>query len=1280
MKASKRLLALVLCLAMVLSLGTVAFAAESAGIDQGELAAAPAQVQWLVDNGYVIGYDDGSLGLATNITRAQFATILARADGLADADAATYAPMAPNYFSDVSADSWYAGYVAYCYGKGIVAGYGDGTFKPEQDVTGIEAAKMILCSVLDYDQAPYTGSALWSFNVMTDAEAAGLTADVDANLSEAIDRENAFIMLYNALYAPSFENHGLAYIKDYDVAALYCSGGSGAEDDPYQYTIAEGFYTADSFTPWNDGADIELYQYTVDTTTGKGVLTLVDGTVYMDADRGEAYFFAKVTDPDGVVTWYKFIPAGAYEFKDLTGIIIANEYADLYDDEPRDEGITILRVGDVNIPLFASTDLDALGMVYKVSTTTNEKGVYHIVADSLIDLEAGYVIATDAKAYKTATGKLASDYEAFYNFSEKPLDDEIVSVELDIKFTTEANVYLIGDKVPVDILEDYFNYGDNNKTGLNYKRWYNAHVVEEFPEFTSEELNDYVEGFVYKYIDTDGDRAGKYDIVLVLAYKGAAGVENRPGTEPTDDDYLAFAAEPAAFAGLTLGADGPTREVALYVTIDGTTYVNIADSEIITPKKADWLESDIPTVEMRGYLVGDNVDADGDKIDVMEAGDTYVVYYDLLGNSFAAKLAGSDYVLVTELSRASSRSSLFGATLMFPGEDEADFDVYMPTTDVIANLYEANDKDWNRVSNLLDAEASRLDDVNSVNYFNNFRRIGEGQYWTTLASYLPAEEGDAFDYTLLTPYYSKNAGVDYVPIPIPASLGNPRNIVIGYQEDPRTGDETEVYAQITNATDIYLVYGDERVGGYLLDVEYYQGSSKLPVIMDYDIHGIYGIVEEDRGNVVASTLVIEVFRTRDYAVDFAYQTGAKTFGDIGDDDLARISAAYSGGEYEDPAFYIIEDGELDTYLSAREAFVGYVRWLPFEVGGMGMGPEDNTMYAVGADICDDVAFVLGYLNSARLTSAYNLAAGTVPLYTNQAKVYAIKENDDGYFFKEELSGMDVQEGDYVVGIFGGNSVTVTGPGTLSSDLYADIDGITYYIDLSQSAKAVYNYFGFDSQYVKGAMVSVETGNLIVEVADIEIAPTGARGAGSAEAQAALLDEGAPDNFSIYKENGKPVFVDMRNAATYGLADKFEPPMGELAMYAAVLLIDPDGAFTITANAGGIAATLTSGDTNDNEEEVDIFAAKYYFDGEDLEDAEFTLKAESGETLVFADDASYKVYCGERLVPDYLIDGNGFLAEGGTLTLFLEKFAANNFALDDITIEITGVGIQVGEEA
>lgn len=86
---------------------------------------------------YVYGYPDGSFKAENGITRAETAAIFARA--LTDyVEGTAYT----GSYSDV-ADDWYTNYVNFLSTRGVITGYEDGTFRPDNNITRREFTAMI---------------------------------------------------------------------------------------------------------------------------------------------------------------------------------------------------------------------------------------------------------------------------------------------------------------------------------------------------------------------------------------------------------------------------------------------------------------------------------------------------------------------------------------------------------------------------------------------------------------------------------------------------------------------------------------------------------------------------------------------------------------------------------------------------------------------------------------------------------------------------------------------------------------------------------------------------------------------------------------------------------------------------------------------------------------------------------------------------------------------------------------------------------------------------------
>lgn len=97
---------------------------------------APAIV-WAKESGVVQGYPDGLFRPRRSVNRAEFLKIL-----LESQEIDLSQEQARTGFPDIDEDAWYAPYVRYAKRTGIIEGYPDGLFRPDQTVNTAEALKM----------------------------------------------------------------------------------------------------------------------------------------------------------------------------------------------------------------------------------------------------------------------------------------------------------------------------------------------------------------------------------------------------------------------------------------------------------------------------------------------------------------------------------------------------------------------------------------------------------------------------------------------------------------------------------------------------------------------------------------------------------------------------------------------------------------------------------------------------------------------------------------------------------------------------------------------------------------------------------------------------------------------------------------------------------------------------------------------------------------------------------------------------------------------------------
>lgn len=93
-------------------------------------------VDALVERGIISGYPDGTFRPDDPINRAELLKIVFKGNTITTPER--------RCFSDVNPDTWYAPYICTAKRRGIVDGYPDGTYKPEQTVNFAEAIKIIL--------------------------------------------------------------------------------------------------------------------------------------------------------------------------------------------------------------------------------------------------------------------------------------------------------------------------------------------------------------------------------------------------------------------------------------------------------------------------------------------------------------------------------------------------------------------------------------------------------------------------------------------------------------------------------------------------------------------------------------------------------------------------------------------------------------------------------------------------------------------------------------------------------------------------------------------------------------------------------------------------------------------------------------------------------------------------------------------------------------------------------------------------------------------------------
>ena len=116
---------------------------------------AHAGIDFVVDKGLFNGMNKTTFAPNKTMTRAMLVTVLWRSAGEPEADTAA--------FTDVPAEQWYSEAVAWAAEKGVVTGYTDGTFRPDNQITREQLATILFRYTKLTEMDPPERSELDSF-------------------------------------------------------------------------------------------------------------------------------------------------------------------------------------------------------------------------------------------------------------------------------------------------------------------------------------------------------------------------------------------------------------------------------------------------------------------------------------------------------------------------------------------------------------------------------------------------------------------------------------------------------------------------------------------------------------------------------------------------------------------------------------------------------------------------------------------------------------------------------------------------------------------------------------------------------------------------------------------------------------------------------------------------------------------------------------------------------------------------------------------------------------
>ena len=215
MRNLKRALSLLLAVVMVIGMMVVGASAASYTdfSDKGEIVNKDA-VSMLTTLGIIEGKPDGSYAPGEGVDRAQMAKMISVIMNQGTDNSALY-ENSPTGLTDI-ASNWAKGHINYCYTTGIIAGRGNGKFDPSAGVTAVEAAKMLLVAAGYDPKTEGLEGSDWAINTNALASRLGIFRSFTKDVTQALNRDDAALLIYNALDVEMIEKYENGYAIAYN--------------------------------------------------------------------------------------------------------------------------------------------------------------------------------------------------------------------------------------------------------------------------------------------------------------------------------------------------------------------------------------------------------------------------------------------------------------------------------------------------------------------------------------------------------------------------------------------------------------------------------------------------------------------------------------------------------------------------------------------------------------------------------------------------------------------------------------------------------------------------------------------------------------------------------------------------------------------------------------------------------------------------------------------------------------------------------------------------------
>ena len=255
MRNLKKILALVLALVMVIGMMSIASAATpgTGFADDAEITKYDEAVQILEALGIYKGDGEGNFEYNEPITRAETAALIYRI-----VHDEKYVGIYADYdkFDDVDSKDWFAGYVNYCANGEFIVGDGNGSFNPDDYVTGYQVLAIVL-RLVGYDREGEFQGAGWEVRTARKAKELSITSTiVDGTLGANATRGMVAELIYRSIAQTSTVDWSLltSYTANNETLAHEYFGLRGTED---AIVAGDKGFTADDYKAMVGNADAE---------------------------------------------------------------------------------------------------------------------------------------------------------------------------------------------------------------------------------------------------------------------------------------------------------------------------------------------------------------------------------------------------------------------------------------------------------------------------------------------------------------------------------------------------------------------------------------------------------------------------------------------------------------------------------------------------------------------------------------------------------------------------------------------------------------------------------------------------------------------------------------------------------------------------------------------------------------------------------------------------------------------------------------------------------------